>query len=166
LAGNLRVEIRARKFRTSYERARALVRVVTCATRKHAYPRRMTTIGMETGIQQERHEYLSRLIYIFLLQIFADKMTRDRIETGRAPWKPHCERKREGERERESWEEKEGGKRALRGCWTLHAALSPWRRARFVEGNVYPAIVKRNFRRREKYVLLREAVSRKRYVNS
>jgi hypothetical protein len=32
------------------------------------------------GIQQGRHEYLSRLIYIFLLRIFTDRMTRDRIE--------------------------------------------------------------------------------------
>lgn len=32
------------------------------------------------GAQEEQHEYLSRLIYIFLLQIFTDKMTRDRIE--------------------------------------------------------------------------------------
>lgn len=46
--------------------------------------RRMTTIGMETEVQQEQHEYLSRLIYIFLLQIFTDKMTRDRIEAGAA----------------------------------------------------------------------------------
>lgn len=45
----------------------------------------MTTIGMEKGIQQERHEYLSRLIYIFLLQIFTDKMMRDRIEAGLQP---------------------------------------------------------------------------------
>lgn len=31
-------------------------------------------------VQEEQHEYLSQLIYIFLLQIFTDKMTRDRIE--------------------------------------------------------------------------------------
>lgn len=38
--------------------------------------------GTERGgrVQEEQHEYLSRLIYIFLLQIFTDKMTRDRIE--------------------------------------------------------------------------------------
>lgn len=48
----------------------------------------------------------------------------------RAPWKPHCERNRKGEKERK--------KRALQGYWTLYTAPSPWRRARFVEGKIYP----------------------------
>lgn len=56
-----------------------------CVAQTYLSAKRMTTIGMETGIQQQQHEYLSRLIYIFLLQIFTDKMTRDRIEAGPQP---------------------------------------------------------------------------------
>lgn len=73
-----------RKFLMS-ERARRHM----CVAQTYLSAKRMTTIGMETGIQQQQqqqqHEYLSRLIYIFLLQIFTDKMTRDRIEAGPQP---------------------------------------------------------------------------------
>lgn len=157
---NLQVEIQARKFQTPYERARIRVRRHMCIAQTYLSARRMTTIGIETWIQQEQHEYLSRLIYIFLLQIFTDKMTRDRIEAG----------PQSSAMETSSWEEtrgrKEGRSERCEDAGRSMPFPSPWRHARFVEGKIYPAIVKRNFRRREKYVLLSEAVSWKRYVNS
>lgn len=144
-----------------------------CVAQTYLSAKRMTTIGMETGIQQQRqqqHEYLSRLIYIFLLQIFTDKMTRDRIEAGPQPSAMETS-SREESRGRKRGEGRGNGAReegALRRCWTLHAVtpVTVETRERFAEGKIYPAIVKRNFRRREKYVPLSEAVSWKRYVNS
>ena len=93
----------------------------------------MTTIGIETGIQQEQHEYLSRLIYIFLLQIFTDKMTRFRIETGPQPSAMETSLREESREEEE--EEKEASIARILDVSTL--APSPWRRARFVEGKIY-----------------------------
>lgn len=114
---------------------------------------------METEIQQEQHEYLSRLIYIFLLQIFTDKMTRDRIEAGLSTMETSS---------REVDAEEKGGK----GASVARMLDAPCRsvtvemREICRRENIYSAIVKRNFRRREKHVFLREAVSWKRYVNS
>lgn len=116
-AGNLRVEIRTWKFRSPYERAR--IHAVTCASHKHTYPRGgWRQSGWRTGMQQEQHEYLSRLIYIFLLQIFTDKMTRDRIEAGAAAERHGNLIAKRGDA---GAEESEGRKRALRGCWTLYS---------------------------------------------
>lgn len=92
--------------------------IVERAHRAYLSARRMTTIGMEKGIQQERHEYLSRLIYIFLLQIFTDKMTRNRIEAGPQPSAMKTSLRKE----------REEGKREASRQATLDYPPSPWRR--------------------------------------
>lgn len=124
-----------------------------CIVQTHLSARRMTTIGIETWIQQEQHEYLSRLIYIFLLQIFTDKMTRDRIEAGPQP----------SGMETSSREVDAGGKG---GRARMLDAPSPWRRARFVEGKIYTLPLWRGISDDAKSIFLSEAVSWKRYVNS
>jgi len=132
-----------------------------CIAQTYLSTRRMTTIGIETGIQQEQHEYLSRLIYIFLLQIFTNKMTRFRIETGPQP------SAMETSLREESWGRK-GKKEAsiARILDALHCSVTVETREIRRRENISSTIVKRNFRRREKYVLLSKAVSWKRYVNS
>jgi len=135
--------------------------VHSCIAQTYLPARRMTTIGMETEIQQKQHEYLSRLIYIFLLQIFTDKMTRDRIEAGPQPSAIET-----SSREVDAGEK--GGKEASVARMLDAPCRSVTVETREIcrRENIYPAIVKRNFRRREKHVFLREAVSWKRYVNS
>lgn len=118
---------------------------------------RMTTIGTETGrgYNQKQHEYLSRLIYIFLLQIFTDR----RWRTIGSKWRSAMETSR---RERER-------KRSVTRCWTLlrcrgnmHARVGYSSKRKYVSR----CCEKRNVRRRVKYALLNERISLKRRVDS
>lgn len=155
--GNSRAEI-PDISRASAKRTRAVI----CASHKHTY----SWGGWRQSGCRRRYNgssmNISAGLFTYSFCRYSRIRWRDRIETGPQPSAMETS-SRERMRGEGGREEKEA---SLHGCWTLRAAPSPWKRARFVERKIYPAIVKRNFRRREKYVLLGEAVLWNRYVNS